>query len=443
MFSLCLGAELQAAQPSNMMRIFWQDCDTHQLSMADITFTNKWGMKRENIKGFPKLDPETQSLAQMKISQGVLLVGVRDQDNGTQQSGWVAVQTGVREEPHGNHSHWRYPESAYVTNMKLDADQGNPAHVYVYDNFFYVANDRKNGFTQLNPKQLQKKSTLEAAKFFPGGGNHITMAAVDNVVGYSSWIDGGGPHTGQVDVVDLRQQSDPNIAYSFQLPTGVIHGATQNSGKVFFAPTDGVCWVQADRSVKLKADTVQVNHMSLGVDAESDQPLRTGAFTTSRNWVLCTTGTADQAALCLIDAAAQSPSVVKMPISIADGLSLTTPKVVLSLGKRYAVAFQNRTDAESDVQEKLTIVALDPNRDRDFRDARVAVSLPVEASRIEGHKGHHDISFDAYGRYAVFTEPADGIINVFSMKDLQVVARFRVGGTPGSIVAVGAREWNH
>ncbi len=186
-----------------------------------------------------------------------------------------------------------------------------------------------------------------------------------------------------------------------------------------------------------------VNHLSLGKDSESDKPRRTGAFENSRNWVMFSSGTADQSALCLVNAALTTPNIVKVPIDVKDGLKLTTPKAVLSLGKRYAFLFQDRTDAESDVQEQLTVVELDPNRDRDYSDAKVKVSLPVGASKIEGHFGHHAITFDAYGRYAVFTEPADGIINVMSLQNLGVVARFRVGGTPDSIVAVGAPEHFH
>lgn len=434
--------QAQAVRSKVMTRIFWQDRATDQISYADLVATNKWSIQRGWVKGFPKLDADKQDLVQMKECSGVLMVGVRDHDDGSHQSGWVAVDTGVSEEPHGNHTHWKYVRKPVVRQSKLDTEQGNPAHLYVYDRQFYMANDTKNGFTKAVPTAFMEDGAADTTRFFPGGGNHITLAAVQNNVAYSSWIDGGGPNVGRVDVVDLRQDQ-PSIAYSFQLPTGVIHGATSNSGKIFLAPMDGVCWVAADTSLSQSADSVAVNHLSLGKDAESKKPLRTGAFENSRNWVLFSTGKADQSALCLINAAQPEPTIVKVPISVADGLKLMTPKAVLSLGKRYAFLFQDRTDAESDVQEQLTIVELDPNRDRDYSDAKVMMSLPVGASRIEGHFGHHALSFDAYGRYAVFTEPADGVINVMSLQKLKVVARFRVGGVPDSIVAVGAPEHFH
>lgn len=432
--------QAQAARPRVMTRVFWQDRETAQLSYADLVTADKWSIKRGWVKGFPKLDSDKQDLVQMKECAGVLMVGVRDHDGGNHQSGWVAIDTGAIEEPHGNHTHWRYTRVPGVKQVRLDTDQGNPAHLYVYDRQFYLANDKRNGFTRAVPADFLQGGDVNAAQFFPGGGNHITLAAVNNSVAYSSWIDGGGPNAGRVDVVGLRQ-NPPSIAYSFNLPTGVIHGATSNSGKVFLAPADGVCWVVADDTLNQSAESVEVNHLSLGSDKETDKPLRTGAFENNRNWVLFSTGTAEQSALCLINAGLTEPRIVKVPIRVADGLKLTTPKTVLSLGKRYAFLFQDRTDAESDAQEQLTIVELDPNRDRDYSDARVKTSLPVGASAVEGHSGHHALSFDVYGRYAVFTEPASGIINVLSLKQLQVVARFRVGGIPDSIVAVGAPEY--
>ncbi|APZ94867.1 hypothetical protein [Fuerstiella marisgermanici] len=419
----------QTIRTKIMTRIFWQDRDTDQLSYADITAADKWSIKRGWVDGFPKLDAEQQDLVQMKASDGVLMVGVRDHDDGKHQSGWVAIDTGVFEEPHGNHTHWKYTRKPSVKQKQLDTDQGNPAHLYVYDRQFYLANDRNNGFTKALPTAFMQTGRADVAKFYPGGGNHITLAAVNNTVAYSSWIDGGGPNAGRVDVVDLRQ-SQPKISYSFNLPTGVIHGATASSGKVFLAPADGVCWVAADTSLRQSADSVKVHHLSLGKDEESDKPMRTGAFENSRNWVLFSTGKADQSGLCLVNAALTEPKIVKVPIDVADGLKLTTPRAVLSLGNRYAFLFQDRTDSDSDVQEKLTIVELDPNRDRDYSDARVKISLPVGASKINGHYGHHAITFDAYGRYAIFTEPADGIINVMALQNMKIIARFRVGGAP-------------
>ena len=56
------------------------------------------------------------------------------------------------------------------------------------------------------------------------------------------------------------------------------------------------------------------------------------------------------------------------------------------------------------------------------------------------HKPATALAFDADRQYGVFTNPGDGSVSVLSLKTLDVVATFAVGGTPGAIVAVGSRE---
>ena len=138
-------------------RVLWQDRDRDTLMWGEVHGGEKWIVSASPVKDFPKLDVEKQDLAQMKQAKGHLLVGVRDNDDGKFQSGWVAVDTGVREEPHGNHSHWNFVSSPTVKSSRLDADQGNPAHLYLYNDHFYMANDRKNGFTHIDPKDLIAK----------------------------------------------------------------------------------------------------------------------------------------------------------------------------------------------------------------------------------------------------------------------------------------------
>jgi hypothetical protein len=307
-----------------------------------------------------------------------------------------------------------------------------------------MANDSRNGFTRLNPSDLLGNKAVDSGVFYSGGGRHITLAAVKNTVCYATWIDGGGPEQGRVDVVNLKKADGDSVAYSFRLPSGVIHGATTNSGKVFFAPADGVCWIQADTDLKQTAESVVVNHISLGKDTESDKPLRTGAFANQRNWVLFSTGSGEQSSLCLLDAAASQPAVVRVPIQVADGLSLMSPEVVLVAGgKRYAFLFQDRKDKETEIQEQLSIVELDPNGDRNFSDAKLVRTMPVGRSLPDGHYGHHSICFDSEGRHAILTNPGDGSIWVMSLHDLQVRARSKVGGIPSAISAIGAPPHHH
>lgn len=416
-------------------RLFWQDRSDDSLKWADLYLGSTWELSSQTVDQFPKLDVEKQDLVQMNVLNGTLLVGVRDQENGKFQSGWVAVKTGVREVPHGFHSDWIFDSLPTVKCSRLDKEQGNPAHLYTYDDKFYLANDQKNGFTVVDPNSIG--SSNASGQFFLGGGNHITMAAADGLVGYSTWIDGGGPNKGRVDVVNLQKSGEQANGYSFFLPSGVIHGATENSGRVFFAPSDGVCWVSADRQLKQKADSVEVHHISLGKDEQTEKPLRTGGFTNHRNWVLFVTKSDDYSALCLVDAKASKPTLVKVPIPVSDGLTLTTPRVVQTYhGKRYAFIFHDRKGGE--LEEKLTVIDLDPNRDRNLSDARIVKSMTVGASKVEGHHGHHAICFDSDGKYAAVTNPGDGTIWVLSLHDLSISGKLQVGGIPTAICGLGA-----
>lgn len=206
-----------------------------------------WTVTASPLRDFPKLTAGEQSLVQMDRVDEFVLAGVRGNADGSSGSGWVTLDIGVRGVPHGNHFDWQYPAAPRVLVSALNAEQGNPAYVYVSGGRFYVANDRKNGFTVVDPKRLRKEG-LGAAQFFSGGGGHITMAPVENRRVFATWIDGGGPNQGRVDVVELPPPGGQMSSWSFQLPTGVLHGAATCAGKVFFAPADGVCWVPADVS---------------------------------------------------------------------------------------------------------------------------------------------------------------------------------------------------
>lgn len=439
-----IDSTASAAPPEQMARIFWQDREKKTLMWGELVKIGNGLILRNSgqVPGFPKLDKERNELVQMDRIGSVLLIGIRDDDDGKFLSGWVAIDVGVDEMPHGDHSDYNYRNPPRVIAKTLDQSQGNPAHLYVYDKTFYLANDKLNGYTQFTPEQLVEPAQGSRGTFHRGGGGHITLAAIDRKIGYGTWIQGGGPDKGRVDVSDLTKTGEDSIAYSFNLPEGGLHGATANSGRVFFAPSDGVFWVDADFELKQTAETVKSHHLSLGQDEENDRPLRTGAFVNHRNWVIFTTGPLDHSALCLIDAAASNPSIVKVPISVADGLSLVTPEVVATRsGKRFAMVFQDRQEGE--VQEKLSVVDLDPNGDRNFSDAAFTKSIYVGPSQVEGHFGHHSISFDDDSVYGLMSNPGSGEIWIMSLSNTSIIGKYRVGGMPTSVLVVGGEASKH
>jgi hypothetical protein len=425
--------------PRVLTRLFFQNHQDRIVRWADVRLDDQGRVKLSapaDIAGWKPLDVSKQTLVQMAESHGFLMVGVRDQDGGKFESGWVLANTGVTHQDHGDHGHWYYKTPA-VVDQRLDKEQGNPAHLYVYDGCFFLANDAKNGYTRLNPSKYDNGQKDEPL-FIKGGGNHITLAVVGGKVGYSTWIDGGGLNKGRVDVTPIRNSAPCEPAYAIVLPSGGLHGATAAAGKVFFAPLAGLCWVEADLNVTAKPDQVTVHTIDLGKDGE--KPLRTGAFATHDRWVLCVTGQGSASKLVVIDAAAQEPTPQFVSLAGVSGTKPVTPVIMKTAAGRYlALVFHDRSPG-SDAQDSLDVVDLDPNRDGNWSDAQLVKSLPVGPSAVSGHFGHHDAAADADGRCAFITNPGDGTIAVLSLKDLEFVATFKVGGMPTMIIARGGLE---
>lgn len=424
-------------------RLFFQDYDTKTVKWADIISGDTLKMGTPSvIKGFPKIDAEEQNLVQMKSSLGTILLGVRDLEGGENQSGWIFINSGVKEESHGDHSHWFYKKHPKVIASKLDAGQGNPAHLYSYQGVFYLANDRKSGYTRLDPQSyLDQPAQKIKTGFHRGGGNHITLAVVEGKTGYSSWIDGGGPQKGMIEVTKIRPDGNKEIAYSFALPSGAIHGATTCAGKVFFAPADGISWCEADLNpLPQNKENVKIHHISLGKDEETKKPNRTGSFSTYRNYVLFVSGKGASARLCLLNAELNQPAVISIPLNMLDGNSPTALKVTKTAwGKRLAFIFHNHPK-DLEQNEYLSIIDLDPDADLNFQDAKLRKQIKVGPSKVEGHYGHHDISFDQAGRYAFWTEPGAGKIKALSLESLELINTFTISGTPTKLIAIGQQD---
>ena len=141
----------KAKTPRPFARLFVQDLETCSLRWADL----KVGEKDEfalgsfaPVEGFKKLDPAKQKLVQMKVSGGLVCLGVRDDEDGASESGWVLVRSGVGYIDHGDHGHWTFKKKPEVVDSRLDKKQGNPAHLYLYDGRFFLANDKLNGRTR-------------------------------------------------------------------------------------------------------------------------------------------------------------------------------------------------------------------------------------------------------------------------------------------------------
>ncbi|XZE35540.1 hypothetical protein SH501x_001042 [Pirellulaceae bacterium SH501] len=258
------------------------------------------------------------------------------------------------------------------------------------------------------------------------------MAAPSREIVYATWADRDGENMGRVDVVGTGESSKQK-GYSFRLPTGGLHGATANANRVFFAPADGIVATIVDPKLQSPPSADSLEYLSLGKDAKSDRPNRTGAFVTHREYVLFTFGSGDEARMGIVNAKDTRLSLNALSIPVEEGLSLTTPKTTTTRnGKEYAFVVRDRRQSEA--QESVAIVDLDPNADKRFDDAKIVQSIDLGPSKIEGHSGHHEVCFLPQSRMACVSNPGDGTIWLISLVDFTVAAKLPVGGTPGRLL---------
>lgn len=448
---LTFQVPLKAASPEKsgmapvITRVFFQDDEAKTLKWASLRDGNPPQLDTpQEIVGFPKLDSKKQSLVQMAAIANWILVGVRDTEEGKFQSGWVLIDTGVEWHDHGSHSHTHYDRRPAVRAVKLDDKQGNPAHLYVYEKQFFLANDKLNGFTRLRPSQIGPQDSTDdihaKAEFFVAGGSHITLAATKTVA-YGTWAAREGENAGRVDVIALASGGNKVANYSFKLPHGGLHGAIANHGKVFFAPSDGICWVSADDKLSQSPSTVQIQHLSLGKSEDSQKPFRTGAFTSWANHVFCVSGSGADAALWSIDASASSISPQRLSLNLPDSHRPSTPVLLKPRKAKSPIAFVFHENAEeSESPSSLTLVQLDPNGDGNLGDAKVVSKLEVGRCQLDGHAGHHELAFDGDRRWGVLTNSGDGTLGLLSVESLQLAKSIEVGGRPSKLIAVGGRS---
>jgi len=431
----------QNVRATTITRLFWQDRETNRLSYADLVTTNAWGLQRGWVTDFPKIDGEIQNLGAMQQTGGLVLVGVQDNQNEADKGGWIAIDSGVFEEPHGNHFHWKYTQTPKSIYHRIDATQGSANSVTVQNSTFLVINSAGQ-FIRVRPNEVKQQQHQSAIRIYSPDSAFHSLAVVNGRIGYGvRAADATDP--GTVDVLNLDQAPEKLVAYSIPVSDTPLTAVAVNSGKAFFSTSDGVAWVNVDTTLSGSAATETVNRIEESKTLADTTAFSAEALVSTAGYVLCSVGSGKGSALRLINASSPQPSVTSVAVPVAEGLQLTSPEVILSLGKRFAFLFQERIDANSDSQEHLTVVELDPNRDRSFSDARVTVTMPVGASKIDGEHGHHGICFDAYGRHAVITNPGDGVLTVLSLQNMRTVASFRVGGAPDHITAVGAPEHFH
>lgn len=423
------------SRPRILFRIFWQDIDARKVRWGDLSKQQEnYLLTPMEVDQHPSLDGEVSDLVQMQLSDDVLVCGVRDHDEGTSRSGWFALQSGVIQEPHGDHFHWNFSSKPKLLREKIDGNQGNPAHLYNYNGHIVIAQDAAGQMTCISPKEL--KNASYQPNVFKGGGAHITIAALPDQVAYATWPDRDGENQGRVDVLSLAKDASKRKSYSFKLPVGGLHGATANSGKIFFAPSDGIWWTAADTNLQSKPENVKLNHISLGKQAGSETPKRTGAFANLDRHVLFVTGKGSSSSVGILDAQSVNPEFKSLPISLPDESSLSTPVPIRTKsGRSLALVFSENAEAKD---EKLLVIDLDSNADQTLGDMKVIKEFAIGKSKISQHSGHHGVAIASKGRFAIISNPGDGTLSLLDLVDLKLTATIQVGGTPTHLVLSGS-----
>ena len=416
--TLTTNASAQNVRETTIMRVFWQDAVTQKLSYANLTASSRWNLRRGWVSGFPALDPATQTLGDMVAADGQVIVSV-EAGSDTAAGGWLCLDSGAFEEPHGNHTHWKYTRRPRVRQSELAAGRGQSAGLIEHAGTVVHA-DSTGACTLLTPGQLKlggdrgiRKLTLpEPARFgLLDGSRLITVWETDAIAAAN---------------YQLTQTLQPD-SRSANLGTNLA-GVVHNSGHTFVSHSQGL--------TRATPATDAATHQALDISEPVSRP------TSQLQWVLATAGTGADARLCLTNATAPVPNIVQLPIPGPAGTRPLPPRTTLSLGKRYAFIVQQSASSETSAPEQLIVVLLDPNKDKDFSDARIhrTIDLGTKAALTTADR---DICFDAYGRHAVISSPSDGILTVLSLAKMNIVARFKVGGAPGRLVSVGAAEHFH
>lgn len=417
--TLMTTAAGQNVREKTIMRVFWQDAASQKLSYANLTASTRWNLRRGWVGGFPQLDTSTQSLGEMVAVDGQVFVSVTAATDAA-AGGWLCLDSGAFEEPHGNHTHWKYTRTPRVRQSKLAAGHGQTSGLMLH-NGTVVHADSTGACTLLSAGQMKfggergiRQLTLpKPARFCLVAGQQLFTAAES----------GEGIVTASYDISAATRHLSGS-----EFPGAQLLGIVHNSGRTFLASDQGIQWEPSPAS---EGETVSLDLQEM-----------VHGITSEQNWVLFTCGDGEDTRLCLTKAADPGRGFVTLPLPGPDGTKPRSLSTRLSLGKRYAFVIQETSTAGTPAAEQLVIIRLDPNKDGDFSDATIRQRIDL-GTRPPAANGNSDICFDAYGRYAVVSSPAAGILTVISLSKMSVVARFQVGGAPGRMVGVGAAEHFH
>jgi hypothetical protein len=445
--------------PQVLTRVFFLERQSQTVKWADLLAGERPQMGVvKTIAGFPTLDPAKQEIVGLEVAAGMLMVAVATRDAAAQR-GWVLVECGAYEEAHGDHSHWIYPMAPRVRAMALDTTQPTPTRLLQQAGAFLWTNDG-GGFTRFDPANIASNTTAAALRqraAVHAGGQGGSLAAIANVVAFAGHNAAEGEQAGNIDITLVKAAGNDKPIASVKLGAAPIEQLATTYNRVFVRGGGQLEWFAVPSRIVADAAQYPVKPVARDSNAPQAAAAPAGSTTTSSDssgvtapatamstygrYVAFAEGSGPDAAFQFIDASVAAPRARRVPLNASPNAIPGRLELVRNRrGQPLALLFLEAPAVDGKAADRLAILELDPNRDGDWADAKLAATVAVGP---HGENARHVLSVDADQRRAVYSNPGDGTLMIFSLDDRQTINGFKVGGEPTEVRAVGGRVSNH
>lgn len=461
--TLATAGPAAANQPPQVLtRVFFLDRQTQTVKWSDLLAGERPQMAAvKSIANFPSLDPAKQEIIGLETAAGMLLVAIAARDAAAPR-GWLLIECGAYEEAHGDHSHWAYPIAPRIRVAALDTEQPVPARLFQQAGAFIWTHET-GGFTRFDPANIASNATAAALRqraAVHAGGQGGSLAAIANVVAFAGHGAAEGEQAGNVDVTLVKAAGNDKPITSVKLGATPIEHLATTYNRVFVRGGGKLEWFAVPSRIVSDASQYPVKPVESPVNADqvnaepaSAQPASgqaasapstvspSTAMLTYGRYVAFTEGSGPEAAFHFIDASVAAPRVRRVPLNAGpDAIPGRLEIVRNRRGQPLALLFLEAPAVDGKAADRLAILELDPNRDGDWADAKLAAAVAVGN---HSENARHTLSVDADQRRAVYSNPGDGTVMIFSLDDRQTINGFKVGGEPTEVRAVGGRVSNH
>lgn len=408
-------------------RVFFADDDGAVVKFCDIVQAAELYLSiGEPIADCPKLDATKIELSCLAANSGYAVVGVRSKEGGA--GGWILIESGVAEEPHGNHSHWAYPRKPRVVGYDLGSAV-NPVECVVHDSQFYLVGHQARSWIRIDARKAPSARDADAVKRL------ATVHASEKGAG-RTWISNGfaawtSSGNSPIEFGAIAPDGTIGQVKNTTIPNGNATSVVVHGGQIFIGTDKDVY------ATTLTGAQSPANGLNLQLKEETLGPLSAGT-----SGVAVVKSAEGSAGLVVINPGRSPMTVTSVPLSVVKGAHVTTPRWIQTRrSPPMVVLFVDQPEVSKELDQMIWIEA-DPNYDGEFRDAKVRKIMDIAQSKVIGDRGHHDIVMNYDRRYGVFGNSGAGSL---SLVDLEKMANssFLMGGRPGRLAIIGGRSGGH